>query len=89
MPFKARSRVKMDDKLKMTKIRETATETESLNQISRSWRHSFWEKIFPHVQLKYVTIFIRKVLKIDRSAFSGTPGITLFHSESFSIFFVL
>ena len=75
MPFKTRSRVKMDEKLKMTKIRETATETELLNQISRSWCHSFREKMFSHMQLKYVTIFIRKVLKIDRSTLSGTPGI--------------
>merc|ERR1712002_964743 len=75
MPFKTRSRVKMDEKLKMTKIRETATETELLNQISRSWCLSFREKMFSHIQLKYITIFIRKVLTIDRSAFSGTPGI--------------
>merc|ERR1712002_1068119 len=75
MPFKTRSRVKMDEKLKMTKIRKTATESELLNQISRSWCHSFWEKMFSHMQWKYVTNFICKVLEIDHSAFSGTPGI--------------
>ena len=65
----------MDEKLKMTKIRETAKKIELLNQISRSWCHSFRKKMFSHMQLKYVTFFIRKVLKIDHSAFSGTPGI--------------
>ena len=73
MPLKARSRTKMDEILKMTKIREAATESEFLTQILRSWCHSFREKMFSHMQLKYVTNFIRKVLKIDHSAFSGTP----------------
>ena len=77
MPFKARSRVKMDEKLKMTRIRETATESELPNQISKSWCHSFRDKMFSQMQLKYVKIIIRKVLKIDRSALSGTPGIAL------------
>ena len=81
MPFKARSHVKMDEKLKMSKIHETATETELSNQILRSWCHSFREKMFSHMQLKYVTIFIRKVLKIDRTAFSGTPGIDLVNAN--------
>ena len=75
MPFKARSRVKMDEKLKMTRTHETATESELLNQFSRFWCHSFREKMFSHMQLKYVIISIRKVLKNDRSAFSRTPGI--------------
>ena len=78
MPSKARSRVKMDENLKMTNICEIASESELLNQISRSWCHSFRKKMFSHMQLKYVTFFIRKLLKIDRSAFSGTPGIYAF-----------
>ena len=78
MPFNTRSRVKMDKKLKMTKIREIDTKSELLNQITRSLCHSFRKKMFSLMQLKYVTIFIRKVLKMDRSAFSGTPSITRF-----------
>ena len=63
MPFKARSCVKMNEKLKMTKIHKTATESELLNQISRYWCHSFPEKMFSHMQLIYVTISFAKYWK--------------------------
>ena len=86
--IKCRSRYvhawKWRKKDEMTKIRETATETELLNQIWWSWCHSFLEKMFSYMQLKYVTIFIREVLKIDGSAFSGTPGICdLMHGNGY------
>ena len=70
----------------MTKIHEIASEIELLNQNSRSLYHFlFREKMFSHMQLKYVTIFIRKVLKMDRSAFSKTPGIYSVRDDSWPI----
>ena len=70
----------MDEKLKITQIHEIATESELLNLI-----FSYMVYRFSYMQLKYFSFFIRKVLKIDRSAFSGTPGIILLETTSGSL----
>ena len=48
-----------------------------LNQIKRSWYHSFQKTMFYLMKSKYAIFLNIKLTKIERSAFFGTPGLLI------------
>ena len=59
----------------MTVFQEMVVESILPNQIKWSWHHSFQKTMFHLMKSKYAIFSNIKVLKIEHSAFSGTPGI--------------
>ena len=56
-------------------FKKMGIESNLLNQIQWSWYHSLLRKMLCLIMLKNITLLARKVLKIRRSPFYGTPGI--------------
>ena len=66
---------KIKQNLKMTVFQEVGIDSKLLDQIYWSWYHSLLRKMLYLMMSKHMTFLARKVLKIHRSAFFGTPGI--------------